>query len=434
MKMIGYESLLVGWAKGWHDGSSAVTFSFLTQAPDYYPRVDKSGNGKDDTIKITRFDPLPIDADVEMTAAEQALARLAIAAWNDVAKLNLVAADPDQVGDVTFGSAEFRDKGTFGFIPKFPDSLGDPNKGGDVWINSSNGAQDKSIFGHTSWQTYLHETGHALGLHHPNEDPDNDRRSLDNSNQYTVMSYVEHPGETDLGFNKQGWPITAMLYDIAAIQELYGANTDTRAGDTSYFGDARGSELAYQYGAAGMKVLGRDVILTLWDAGGHDVIDGSDFRTGVKIDLNPGAFSTLGEIENNVAIAYAVEVDGVVINYIEDAVGTNRQDTLIGNDTDNVLKGRGGADALRGGAGADKLVGGRGADAFVFDGTLDEGADRIKDFRNGKDFLRVSGIDFSEIEISGHARGSVIALGAGTEILLVGVDSSLITQLDFEFV
>ena len=90
----------------------------------------------------------------------------------------------------------------------------------------------------------FHELGHALGLSHPFDDAIRLPTEVD-TNQYTMMSYTAHP-------NGNGtWPITPMLYDIQAMQALYGANMTTRAQNDVYFGGG-----AYGVDAASRKFFG----------------------------------------------------------------------------------------------------------------------------------------------------------------------------------
>lgn len=468
MRRLGFEVLIPSENSRWHDGSGEISFSFIEgEAPYYYRRGDTDGDGTKDEVRITRFDRLDIDADVSMTAAERDLALTALAAWDEVAAVNLTAAADGEIGDIAMGSAAFPDDdGTYGFITRFPDldDLDDgPGRMGDMWINSNNTQQDKSIYGHTSWNTYLHELGHSLGLSHPDEDPNNDQNASDNSNQFSVMSYVEHPEESDRGLNGQGWPLTPMLYDIAAVQHLYGANLNTRATDTTYFGSGDGTgALTYQYGADGMEVLGRSVILTIWDAGGHDLIDTSDLTTSVTIDLAPGKFSSIGAIDNNVAMAYAVRDGGQVVNFIEDAWGTLRGDEISGNSTGNRLEGGRGADELygkggrdmllgqngadeldggngrdilNGGNGNDTMIGGAGADQFRFSNGRNQGVDRIEDFEVGVDVIRVAGSSYDAVQIAAAEGGdnTRVTLESGTRIILEDVLLESLSEDDFLF-
>lgn len=71
-------------------------------------------------------------------------------------------------------------------------------------------------------------------------------------------------------------------------------------------------------------------------------------------------------------------------------------DLILGSGEDDRLLGFAGDDALTGGAGADVMTGGGGADAFRFVALSDSAAaeaDRITDFRPGRDTLDLHGID-----------------------------------------
>jgi hypothetical protein len=142
-----------------------------------------------------------------------------------------------------------------------------------------------------------------------------------------------------------------MLYDIAAMQFLYGANTSYNAGNDVYTFDPT-----------------KPFLRTIWDGGGVDTISVANFSKGCTIDLQAGHFSsimipsdsTAGYTwssappvatyngTNNLAIAY-----GCVI---ENAIGGSGNDVLIGNEADNRLDGGGGSDTLYGGAGTDTAV------------------------------------------------------------------------------
>ncbi|WP_460451281.1 S8 family serine peptidase [Alsobacter sp. SYSU BS001988] len=90
----------------------------------------------------------------------------------------------------------------------------------------------------------------------------------------------------------------------------------------------------------------------LTDASGHDSINAAAVASGSRIDLTPGAASTIAGQTLTIAA-------GVVI---EDAVGGDGADVIVGNAAANILFGGRGDDVLRGGAGDDTLVGGPGSD------------------------------------------------------------------------
>ena len=97
-----------------------------------------------------------------------------------------------------------------------------------------------------------------------------------------------------------------MMYDIAALQHMYGANyggnnTQKFDGDTTYKWDPRTGEFfiegASQWVPEQEGVLNRTgrIFQTIWDGNGVDTYDFSDFGTPVDVDLRPGHWSTVSE-------------------------------------------------------------------------------------------------------------------------------------------
>lgn len=273
-----------------------------------------------------------------------------------------------EVGDITFGAYNGFTDSAYGWVSGSPGTLGRPSVAGDVWINYANAEQRAEAYGNTGFQTYIHELGHALGLSHPGGNGDNPATN----NQWTVMSYNPHPSQAAIPDAQKVWPITPMMLDIQAIQNLYGVNTATRSGNTTYFGPkvTDSTEVAYQIGDHGRLSNGRPIMMTIWDGRGTDTINAGNQSDAVKIDLNPGHFSSIGTningtpLTNNIGIAFAVTVAGVVVNYIENAIGGSKNDTIIGNGVANKLEGGLGIDQLSGWAGNDILLGGPGNDGL----------------------------------------------------------------------
>lgn len=197
---------------------------------------------------------------------------------------------------------------------------------------------------------------------------ENSTQFVEDTQQYSVMSYfgARHTAPDA----PKVYPPTLMLYDIYALQQMYGVNHNTRAGDTTYgFNATEGG--AYDF------TVNTKPLMCIWDGGGNDTLDLSGFNKDQRITLHDEVFSDVGGWAGNLSIAV-----GAVI---ENAIGGTANDAITGNEADNILKGGKGGDTLAGETGDDRLVGGNGADSFVFAAGL--GSDVIQGFNLTRDHL-----------------------------------------------
>lgn len=215
---------------------------------------------------------------------------------------------------------------------------------GDIWLMEEGAGGDLTPGESWYYFAFLHELGHALGLKHPHEAVrDNEitlAEDLDSAN-YTLMSYNEPDWAWHTVRGQDTWSIShgPQVLDIQALQYLYGANDTHNLGNTVY---------NFSPDEA--------VSLTIWDAGGTDILNFSQMKVGVTVSMAPGDYST-------VPIAGWSPVDNIGIafdTHIENAIGSKADDTITGNDLDNMISGHGGDDTLYGGIGDD-----------VFDGHAD---------------------------------------------------------------
>jgi serralysin len=329
------------------------------------------------------------------TAAQQAATRDALKMFSSVANLGFTetAEASTQHADLRFAMSS-KPGTAWAYFPSTS------AEGGDAWFNKSDYGQP--VKGDYAYLTFLHEIGHSLGLEHAHEENvmPQDRDSM----EYTVMSYRSYVGaSTTSGYvnEKFGYAQSLMMYDIAALQHMYGANFGTNGGNSTYSWNATTGEMMINgvgQGAAG----GNKILLTVWDGGGNDTYDFSNYSTNLKVDLRPGEWTTTSTAQlaqlhwdgSKAAvgnIANALQHKGDARSLIENAVGGAGNDTIIGNQAANVLNGNTGNDALTGGAGNDVLDGGAGSDTAVFSGArsnysvtmLSDGSIQVADLRSG---------------------------------------------------
>lgn len=266
-----------------------------------------------------------------------------------------------------------------------------------------------------SFQTYLHEIGHAIGLGHGGPYNGNATYGQDNSYQNdawatTVMSYFSQNENTYFstqGFTQQ-FVVSPIVADVLATTIAYGTATTTRTGNTTYgFGNTSGRAI---YDATQFP----SVTYTIVDHGGTDTLNYSRFTQNQRIDLNQEAFSNVGARVGNVTIAR-----GTVI---ENAIGGSGNDVLMGNGANNNLSGKAGTDTIDGGGGDDTLDGGAGSDTLTGGAGSDRlfgsvGADTM-DGGDGNDRLEVDNV--GDVAIGGAGIDTVEVVTAGLTYTIAG--------------
>ena len=182
------------------------------------------------------------------------------------------------------------------------------------------------------------------------------------------MSYRSYLGApTGQGYTNETWgyPQTLMMYDIAAIQHMYGANFNYNGGNTVYKWDPNtGQEFVNGVGQATPGA--NRIFMTVWDGGGgHDTYDFSNYTTNLSVNLQPGGWTTtataqlayLGNGHYAIGnIANALLYENNPASLIENAIGGSGSDTITGNTADNKFTGGAGNDHLDGLAGTDTAV------------------------------------------------------------------------------
>lgn len=294
----------------------ALTYSFLTAPPADASAQDAKG-----------FKP--------MTAAQQAAVKVALDTWAAVA--NVTFTQVASRGDIQVGTnAQGTDSSAYAYLP-------DGYNPTHMYTNNEYAGGSTYAPGDFGPSVLIHEFGHTLGFKHPGnydstgaDTPGPFLPASTDNLDYTQMSY-----KTGSGFAQNGnYGITPMLYDIQAIQYLYGAN------------------MTYHSGADIYRFAKDAAPQCIWDAGGTDTVDFSACTNATVINLNAGAFSSTAPGYNNISIAYNVT--------IERAIAGNGGSTIYGNDAGNVITGGARADIIHLGKGSDVVSGGGGSDTVIF--------------------------------------------------------------------
>ncbi len=271
---------------------------------------------------------------------------------------------------------------------------------GDVWFNADD--YDTPVIGNFAYHTFGHELGHAMGLKHghqtggiSNVAMNSDRDSM----EFSVMTYRSHVGaSTTGGYTNETWGYaqTLMMYDIRAIQQMYGADFSYNAANTTYTFSTTTGEMFID-GVGQGTPGGNRIFRTVWDGNGIDTYNFGNYTTNLRVDLSPGGWSDLAVGSNfqraELNFISNIYARGHVFNaliysdsnpnWIENAIGGAGNDVMIGNDANNFLNGVGGNDTLYGGFGNDTIEGGGGND-IIF---LGAGNDLVNTYSLDSDFF-----------------------------------------------
>ncbi|MCC0178897.1 VCBS repeat-containing protein [Waterburya agarophytonicola K14] len=416
------------------NGETTFTYSFLGEA---FAGLDDFGDRLGGFARETiNWNDAEIDAVTKIFPLIENIANIkfepASESNRDIADLKFFKTTPDQsdIGKF-FGRA---------WTPEF-------EQRGIIYFNSkSSHWNDIDQQGSSGFSILFHELMHSLGLDHPfegerypgvNNEDDFGENNL-NSGLWTAMSYNHFNilGVDEDQIVVERIPGTPMGFDIAALQYLYGANTSYENGDSEYrLDDIEGK---------GFQAI--------WDTGGNnDVITAAGLDRGVRIalrnmPLNGNEFtfrlsvSHIGSFDNATSgftiapFPLNVSEEEKTKYIIENAIGSDENDTIFGNDSNNILRGEaensqlfdlGGNDFIKGYGGNDVIYGEIGNDSLFGDGGSDSivggsGNDLISG-RIGSDTL-LGGADSDTI--SGGRGNDTIFGGDGNDLIHGGSSDS----------
>ena len=321
---VGAQTLLVPGTKAWNgfpNGSvGSLSFSFMAAVPSYGGQEGGTGF----TAPSTDY----------QNSVRSILAQISKAVGLDFVEVG----DSDKsYGQLRFGTNQQTLTKGYSFNPQEVTN----DKAGDVWLDVETTALLKA--GQEGYQVLIHEICHALGLTHPLSESDSSGATVLlnqwNNTAFTVMS--DNPSANRL------WQSSLGPLDLQALQSLYGTRVTTQSSTNDVYT---------------MNDQSGQMMSTISDAGGLNVLDCSAVTLGVSIDLNPNGFCSVGKTLDDLAAFNNVYLGPTTL--IQNAYGTRFDDVLVGNNADNVFYPSDGNDIIDGKVGLNKVVISRAASGF----------------------------------------------------------------------
>ena len=427
-----------------------ITYSFPTSSDVYGTR-------------LTYGDPAPFNGFMPVTAQQQGEILRAFSLISSYTGLSF-----SEITETADTHATLRFANSFSPATAYAYYPGTYPQAGDVFFGTL--GRNPVMGNSDSGQVLLHEIGHALGLKHAHDVMTYGAMNAERQDiEFSLMNYPNYIGSTEGYQTASTSPQSFMMYDIAALQHMYGANFD-RVGQTDTYTWSATTGAAFIDGVSQDTPVDNHIFQTIWIGGATATYDLSNFAQDQVDDMNPGgwmSFSTAqlahlnayapaktGDIFALGNVYNALAVDGDVRSLIANLFSGAGSDTITGNVAGNdirtgagndkaaggagndTLAGDAGDDRLDGGPGMDMLAGGSGKDVFTY--AVGYGADTILDFLHADndaiDFTAMAGLrSVGDLFVRGiqMLADAVFDFGNGDSLTLKNVQIASLGPSDF---
>ena len=185
----------------------------------------------------------------ETATIDLALQKLVSVCNVSFVKSNYTTRESNQTNIVLYKETYYSSQEGFAGYAEVPDGLSGYFGSYNIYLNNNLSTWTNLTPGSYGFYTVIHELGHSLGLAHPHDGGDQDPTifpgvtSSSSEGQYamnqgiwTMMSYnsdwTSQPAPSNLSYGSAMGP---MALDIAALQRIYGANTNFATGNDIYY-------------------------------------------------------------------------------------------------------------------------------------------------------------------------------------------------------
>ena len=412
--------------------ATSLTYYFPTSATDY-----TSVAGYPETTAVSTFSTLTAEQKLAVTSTLNQVASYTNVTFSVAA--SGLAADASlrfaQYAPASPGSEANFPANNGPYSPSDARAAGDNFEGQNAHFTVGD-----PILGTDAYTTIAHELGHSIGLKHGHDASFNGALSADrNDSEFSIMTYASYIGgyagggaasEARLGSGAQSF----MMYDIAALQYLYGANFSAVGTARTYSWDkTTGQEKINGANAPDTGVTATNKIFsTVWNEGAATTYDVSNFSDNGLLDLRPGFYLHFSDAQiadlNSTAAAgtaqyqargniyNALTFNGDKRSLVANIKSGSGNDTITGNDADNIINPGAGNNRVDGGAGVNTIdYSGSSTKAFIdigggyayHDGT---GEDRLSNIQN------IIGTNLGD-RMYGTAGNNVFTVGSGSNIV-----------------
>ena len=359
-----------------------ITYSFPTSSDVYGTRLSYG-------------DPAPFNGFMPVTAQQKGEILRAFSLISSYTGLSF-----SEISETADTHATLRFANSFSPATAYAYYPGTYPQAGDVFFGTL--GRNPVMGNSDSGQVLLHEIGHALGLKHAHEVMTYGAMNADRQDiEFSLMNYPNYIGSTEGYQTASSSPQSFMMYDIAALQHMYGASFD-RVGQTDTYTWSATTGATFIDGVSQGTPVDNHIFQTIWTGGATATYDLSNFAQDQVDDMNPGgwmSFSTAqlahlnayapaktGDIFALGNVYNALRADGDGRSLIANLLSGAGNDTITGNVAGNDIRAGAGNDKAAGGAGNDTIAGGAGNDTLAGDA----GNDRL-DGGTGMDMLAGGG-------------------------------------------